>query len=53
MTVLPKEMVPPDLHVVDGKPYPDLKDSKIALLQTDHLSVPAERLIEHIIRSLS
>jgi DNA-binding transcriptional LysR family regulator len=53
MTVLPKEMVPPDLHIIDGKPLPDLKDSEIALLQADSLPVPAERLKDHIIRSLS
>jgi DNA-binding transcriptional LysR family regulator len=53
MTVLPKEMVPPDLHILDGKPLPDLKDTEIALLQAERLSVPAERLKEHIIRCLS
>lgn len=53
MTVLPKEMVPPDLHIAYGKPFPDLKDTEIALLQSDRLSVPAERLKEHIVRCLS
>ncbi len=53
ITVLPKEMVPSDLNIVDGKPLPDLKDTEIALLQVDRLSVPAERLKEHIIRCLS
>lgn len=53
ITVLPKEMVPSDLNIVDGKPLPDLKDTEIALLQADRLSVPAERLKEHIIRCLS
>lgn len=53
MTVLPKEMVPCGLHIIDGKPLPDLKDTEIALLQNEHLSVPAERLKEHIIRCLS
>ena len=53
ITVLPKEMVPSDLKLVDGKPLPDLKDTEIALLQADRLSVPAERLKEHIIRCLS
>jgi DNA-binding transcriptional LysR family regulator len=53
MTVLPKEMVPSDLHIVDGKPFPDLKDTEVALLQRDRLSVPAERLKDHIIRCLS
>jgi DNA-binding transcriptional LysR family regulator len=53
MTVLPKEMVPSDLHILDGKPLPDLKDTEIALLQAERLSVPAERLKEHIVRCLS
>ena len=53
ITVLPKEMVPSDLNIVDGKPLPDVKDTEIALLQADRLSVPAERLKEHIIRCLS
>ena len=46
-------MVPPDLHIIDGRPLPDLKDTEIALLQTEHLPVPAERLKEHIFRCLS
>jgi DNA-binding transcriptional LysR family regulator len=52
MTVLPKDMVPPDLHIIDGRPLPDLKDTEIALLHRDRLSVPAQRLKEHVIRSL-
>ena len=52
MTVLPKDMVPPDLHIIDGNPLPDLKDTEIALLQKERLSVPAQRLKEHVVRSL-
>lgn len=52
MTVLPKDMVPPGLHIIDGKPLPDLKDTEIALLQTERLSVPAQRLKDHVVRSL-
>jgi DNA-binding transcriptional LysR family regulator len=52
MTVLPKDMVPPDLHIIDGRPLPDLKDTEIALLQKERLSVPAQRLKEHVVRSL-
>lgn len=52
IAVLPKDMVPSDLHVVDGKPLPDLKDTEIALLQKDRLSTPATRLREHVIKSL-
>lgn len=52
ITVLPKDMVPPDLEVIDGKPLPDLKDTEIALLEPQRLSAPARRLKEHIVRSL-
>ena len=52
LTVLPKDMVPSDLHVIDDKPLPDLKDTEIALLQKRGLSVPAQRLGEHVVRSL-
>ena len=52
VTVLPKDMVPPDLHVIDGKPLPDLKDTEIALLHRERLSVPARRLMEHVVKSL-
>jgi DNA-binding transcriptional LysR family regulator len=52
MTVLPKDMVPPDLHIIDGRPLPDLKDTEIALLQKERLSIPAQRLKEHVVRSL-
>lgn len=52
ITVLPKDMAPSDLHVIDGKPLPDLKDTEIALLQKDRLSTPAARLREHVIKSL-
>ncbi|CAL8974298.1 HTH-type transcriptional regulator YofA [Rhodoplanes serenus] len=52
VTVLPKDMVPADLHVVDGGPLPGLRDTEIALLQRERLSLPAQRLKEHIVRSL-
>lgn len=52
ITVLPKDMVPPGLHVIDGRPLPNLKDTEIALLQREGLSVPARRLMEHVINSL-
>ena len=52
VTVLPKDMVPPGLHVVDGSPLPDLKDTEIALLHRERLSIPARRLMEHVIKSL-
>lgn len=52
ITVLPKNMVPSGLHIIDGRPLPDLKDTEIALLQAERLSIPAQRLRDHIIRSL-
>lgn len=52
IAVLPKDMVPEGLHVVDGKRLPALKDTEIALLQAHQLSPPAKRLKEHIVRSL-
>ncbi|WP_249125579.1 hypothetical protein [Bradyrhizobium manausense] len=53
VTVLPKDMVPPDLHVVDGKPMPDLKDTEIAILERDRLPRPAQRLKDFVIKTLS
>ncbi|WIW48074.1 LysR family transcriptional regulator [Bradyrhizobium sp. 62B] len=53
VTVLPKDMVPPDLHVVDGKPMPDLKDTEIAILERDRLPLPAQRLKDFVIKTLS
>jgi DNA-binding transcriptional LysR family regulator len=52
VTVLPKDMVPAGLHVVDGRTLPDLKDTEIALLHRERLSVPARRLMEHVIKCL-
>lgn len=53
ITVLPKEMVPDDLMVIDGADWlPDLHDTEIALLEAENLSRPAERLKDHIVRSL-
>ena len=52
VTVLPRDMVPSGLHVVDGSPLPDLKDTEIALFHKERISVPARRLMEHVVRSL-
>ncbi len=51
LAVLPKDMVPSGLHVLESG-LPDLKDTEIALLQTKGLCLPALRLQEHIVRSL-
>jgi len=52
VAVLPKEMVPVGLDVVDDGRLPPLKDTEIALLAARNLSLPAERLKQHIARSL-
>jgi DNA-binding transcriptional LysR family regulator len=52
ITVLPKDMVPSGLHIVEAGGLPDLRDTEIALLAAKPLSAPAHRLREHIVRSL-
>ena len=52
IAVLPREMVPGDLLVIDGPPLPPLRDAEIALLAARRLSLPARKLHEHIVRSL-
>jgi DNA-binding transcriptional LysR family regulator len=53
LTVLPKEMVPEDFFIIDtGAGGPDLSDTEIALMTASTLSVPAERLATHMVRSL-
>jgi DNA-binding transcriptional LysR family regulator len=52
VAVLPKDMVPAGLHVIDGAPLPDLKDTEIALLTGPQLKPPAAKLRDHIIRCL-
>jgi DNA-binding transcriptional LysR family regulator len=53
MTVLPKDMVPAGLAAIERREgLPDLHDTEIALLSARKLSAPAQRLHEHIVRSL-
>ncbi len=52
MTVLPKDMVPAGLTALDGGPLPFLADTEVALLSTEPLSPPADRLRAHMIRAL-
>ena len=52
VTVLPKDMAPPDLHVIDGGALPGLHDTEVALLQRDPIGPAAQRLRDHIVRSL-
>ena len=51
-TVLPKEMVPDDLTVIDGGLLPTLRDTEIALLQRDPISAAAQRLRDHVVQCL-
>lgn len=50
--VLPKDMVPPGVRILDDQRLPRLPDSEIALLAKPGLSAPATRLSEHIVKSL-
>lgn len=53
LSVLPRDMVPRDLAIHDDPArLPDLHDTEIALLAAMTLSLPAERLREHVIRAL-
>jgi DNA-binding transcriptional LysR family regulator len=52
LTVLPKDMTPDGLVIVEAGGLPNLHDTEIALLTAPPLSKPADRLREHIVRSL-
>lgn len=52
LAVLPKDMVPEGLHASNRGRLPDLRDTEIALLSTKTISIPAQRLKQHIVRSL-
>jgi DNA-binding transcriptional LysR family regulator len=53
LTVLPKDMVPAGLTILDhGHGLPDLHHTEIALLSSRDLAPPVRRLREHIVRSL-
>lgn len=52
LAVLPREMVPHGLHVIDGPPLPELKDTEIALMTVRALAAPATKLRDHIVRCL-
>jgi DNA-binding transcriptional LysR family regulator len=53
VTVLPRDMVPGDLAAIDSPhELPDLHDTEIALLAAHSLNIPAQRLRDHIIRTL-
>lgn len=52
VAVLPKDMVPHGLHVIDGAPLPDLRDTEVAMLSSNKLSAPAAKLRDHIMRGL-
>jgi len=53
LTVLPRDMVPADLAAIDDPDeLPDLHDTEIALLAAKSLGPAAQRLREHIVRTL-
>ena len=52
VSVLPKDMVPPDLHALGAAILPDLRDTEIALVSAAGLGRAARRLREHIVASL-
>jgi DNA-binding transcriptional LysR family regulator len=54
VTVLPKEMVPPDLSILDGEAsgLPDLRDTEMALIEAHGLAPAARRLRDVIVREL-
>jgi DNA-binding transcriptional LysR family regulator len=52
VSVLPKDMTPEGLVILDAGGLPNLHDTEIALLTAPSLSKPANRLREHIVRSL-
>lgn len=53
ITVLPKDMVPDDFYIIDiAEGAPDLSDTEMALMQAGQISLPAQRLGQHIVRSL-
>lgn len=54
VTVLPKEMVPADLVILDEDlmDLPSLRDTEIALVSATGLNAPAERLREFIVHEL-
>jgi DNA-binding transcriptional LysR family regulator len=54
ITVLPKDMVPPDLHILDaaGAHLPALDDTEIALLEAPSLGASSARLRDVIVQAL-
>jgi len=52
VSVLPKDMVPRDLHIMGAGGLPALQDTEIALITARALARPSQRLSEHIIASL-
>lgn len=54
VAVLPKEMVPSDLMILDSERHrlPRLRDTEMALLEAPRLSAAAAKLKDHIVREL-
>lgn len=52
VAVLPRDMVPADLSMIDDHGLPDLADLEVALIEVPALSPPAQRLRDTILREL-
>lgn len=52
LAVLPRNMVPADLSVLDDHGLPELADLEVALIEVPALSPPAQRLRDTILREL-
>lgn len=52
VSVLPKDMVPSDLHALGSAVLPDLRDTEIALVSAAGIGHAARRLREHVVASL-
>ncbi len=52
LAVLPRDMVPADLSVLDDHGLPELADLEVALIEVPALSPPAQRLRDTILREL-
>ncbi|NBW76113.1 MAG: LysR family transcriptional regulator [Sphingomonadaceae bacterium] len=52
IAVLPRDMVPADLAVLDDHGLPELADLEVALIEVPALTAPAQRLRDTILREL-
>jgi DNA-binding transcriptional LysR family regulator len=52
LTVLPRDMIPHDFHIIE-EGMPDLPDTEIALMMAASTPLPAQKLGEYMVRSLT